>query len=101
MKKLKCNKLQLQHLVALGSALGMVGAFIWGLLDKKKTGSIILFTASFLGLLSGIAMELSIIPVPKKCKKLEVELEAEEDEEEFLCDDEPDFCDTTVVEIEE
>jgi hypothetical protein len=101
MKKLKRTKLQMQHLVTLGSALCMVGAFIWGLLDKKKTGSIVLFSVSFLGLLSGLAMELGLIPIPQKCKKLEVELEPEEDGDELLCEEEPDFCDTTVVDIEE
>ncbi|MBQ8911074.1 MAG: hypothetical protein IJY89_00715 [Clostridia bacterium] len=100
MKKLKRTKLQLQHLIALGSALGMVGAFIWSLFDKKKTGSIILFVVSLLGLLSGIGMELGLIPVPEKCKKLEVELEDEDEDEELSLDD-PDFCDTTVVEIDE
>ena len=98
MKKLKRTKLQMQHLITLGSAFGMVGAFIWGLLDRKKTGSIILFSVSFLGLLSGVAMELGLIPIPEKCKKLEVELESEDAEEDLLSEE--DLCDA-VVDIEE
>lgn len=100
MKKLKRTKLQIQHLIALGSALGMVGAFIWSLFDKKKTGSIILFVTSLLGLLTGLGMELGLIPVPSKCKKLEVELEEEEDEEDLL-DEELALDSEAVVEFEE
>lgn len=96
--KFKHAKLELQHLITLGSALGMVGAFIWSLFDKKKTGSIILFVTSFLGFLAGLGMILEIIPTPKK-KKLEISLEEDATEDELLGDE--DFCDTTVIEIEE
>lgn len=95
--KFKHAKLELQHIVTLGSALGMVGAFIWSLLDKK-TGSIILFVTSFLGFLAGLGMILEVIPTPKK-KKLEISLEEDAAEDELLGED--DFCDTTVIEIEE
>ena len=96
--KFKHAKLELQHIVTLGSALGMVGAFVWSLLDKKKTGSIILFVTSFFGFLAGLGMILEGIPTPKK-KKLEISLEEDATEDELLGED--DFCDTTVIEIEE
>ena len=99
MKKFKHAKLELQHLITLGSAFGMVGAFIWSLFDKKKAGSIILFVTSFLGFLAGLGMILEVIPTPKK-KKLEISLEEEATEDGDLLG-EDDFCDTTVLEIEE
>ena len=43
-------------------------------------------------------MILEIIPTPKK-KKLEISLEEDATEDELLGDE--DFCDTTVIEIEE
>ena len=62
--------------------------------DKKNTASPFMI----LGLLSGVAMELGLIPIPEKCKKLEVELESEDAEEDLLSEE--DLCDA-VVDIEE
>ena len=99
MKKLKTLKMELHHIITLVSALGMLGSFIWALFDnKRKAGQIALFGASFAGLFAGLGMQAGIIPKP--CKKLEVELEPEEEsdgEEDEGCD----FCDTTVIEIED
>ncbi len=99
MKKLKTLKMELHHIITLISALGMLGSFIWALFDdKRKAGQIALFGTCFVGLLAGLGMQEGIIPKP--CKKLEVELEPEEEEIEEETED-CDFCDTTVIEIED
>ena len=82
MFKIKNFKVEFKHLLIAVSAIGMAAGFIVSLCSKKKTAAFAAFLASFAGLIAGLGMESGLVPEPKACKRLEIELDAEEEGED-------------------
>lgn len=82
MFKIKNFKVEFKHLLTVASALGMVAGFIVSLCSRKKALSATLFFTSLAGFVTGMGMEAGVVPTPAVCKKLEIEIEPEEDAEE-------------------
>ena len=80
MFKVKNFKVELKHLVTAVSAIGMLVSFIFSLCTEKKTPSAVCFFLSFAGLVTGMCMEAGVVPTPKVCKKLEIDIEPETEE---------------------
>ena len=92
MFKIKNFKVEFKHLLTAVSIVGIVASFVVALCSgKKKAAACAAFIASFAGLIAGLGMETGLVPEPAACKKLEIDLENEEEDPFFdadLTDDE-------------
>ena len=82
MFKIKSFKVELKHLVTAVSALGMLAGFVISICSKKKAAACVTFFASFAAFLAGVGMEAGVGPTPPCCRKLEIEVETDPEDEE-------------------
>ena len=82
MFKIKSFKVELKHLVTAVSALGMLAGFVISICSKKKAAACVTFFASFAAFLAGVGMEAGVVPTPPCCRKLEIEVETDPENEE-------------------